>query len=100
MRSELELRILGPESLDRPAAPEPRAAEGGASFAGELGRAVESLDRMQVEADEQASLVAQGGGNLHEMSIALEKADISMRLALKVRNKVVEAYNEIMRMTV
>jgi flagellar hook-basal body complex protein FliE len=55
---------------------------------------------MQVDADVQAEKVAMGGGNLHEMSLSLEKADVSMRLAMKVRNKLVEAYQEIMRMSV
>jgi flagellar hook-basal body complex protein FliE len=32
------------------------------------------------------------------MALALEKADISMRLAMRVRNKLVDTYNEIMRM--
>jgi flagellar hook-basal body complex protein FliE len=44
--------------------------------------------------------VAKGAGNLHEMALALEKADVAMRLAVRVRNKVVDAYNEIMRMGV
>ena len=55
---------------------------------------------MQLDADAQAEKVALGGGNLHEMSLALEKADVSMRLAMKVRNKLIEAYQEIMRMSV
>ena len=55
---------------------------------------------MQVDADQQAEKVALGGGNLHEMSLALEKADVSMRLAMKVRNKMIDAYQEIMRMSV
>jgi flagellar hook-basal body complex protein FliE len=71
-----------------------------AAFNGELGRAVQALDKVQVAADEQASAVARGAGNLHEMSLALEKADVAMRLAMRVRNKVVETYNEIMRMGV
>ena len=36
--------------------------------------------------------------NLHEMMIALDRADVSLRLATKVRNKAIEAYQEIMRM--
>ncbi len=44
--------------------------------------------------------MALGGGNLHETAIALEKADIAMRVATKVRNKLVEAYQEVMRMSV
>jgi flagellar hook-basal body complex protein FliE len=73
---------------------------GPSSFAETLGGALQKVDDMQMEADGQAEKVALGGGNLHEMSLALEKADVSMRLAMKVRNKLVEAYQEIMRMSV
>jgi flagellar hook-basal body complex protein FliE len=73
---------------------------GPGSFAETLGDALQKVDTMQVEADQQAEKVALGGGNLHEMSLALEKADVSMRLAMKVRNKMLDAYQEIMRMSV
>jgi flagellar hook-basal body complex protein FliE len=75
-------------------------AVGPASFAETLGGALQKVDNMQMEADAQAEKVALGGGNLHEMSLALEKADVSMRLAMKVRNKLIDAYQEIMRMSV
>ena len=73
---------------------------GPGSFAETLGNALQKVDDMQVDADQQAEKVAMGGGNLHEMSLALEKADVSMRLAMKVRNKMIDAYQEIMRMSV
>ncbi len=38
--------------------------------------------------------------SVHDTMIAMEKADLSLRLTTKVRNKVVEAYQEIMRMQV
>jgi flagellar hook-basal body complex protein FliE len=72
----------------------------GGGFAQTLGNALQKVDQIQLDADAQAERVALGGGNLHEMSLALEKADVSMRLAVKVRNKMVEAYQEIMRMSV
>jgi flagellar hook-basal body complex protein FliE len=72
----------------------------GSGFAETLGGALQKVDQLQLEGDVQAEKVAMGGGNLHEMSLALEKADVSMRLAMKVRNKLVEAYQEIMRMSV
>jgi flagellar hook-basal body complex protein FliE len=37
--------------------------------------------------------------NLHEMMVALNKADLSLRMLTSVRNKAVEAYQEIMRMS-
>jgi flagellar hook-basal body complex protein FliE len=73
-------------------------ASGG--FAETLGDALQKVDELQVSADVQAEHVAMGGGNLHEMSLALEKADVAMRLAMKVRNKMVDAYQEIMRMSI
>ena len=73
---------------------------GPSSFVETLGGALQKVDDMQLDADAQAEKVAMGGGNLHEMSLALEKADVSMRLAMKVRTKLVEAYQEIMRMSV
>ena len=38
--------------------------------------------------------------DIHGTMIALEKADISMRLMLQIRNKLVSAYEEVMRMQV
>src|SRR2546430_6184988 len=103
MRSELEMAINGVRPLERPESggiEKPGAAGGEGTFTGELSKALGEVDKLQVEADQQAKMVAEGGGNLHEMSLSLEKADISMRLAMKVRNKLVDAYNEIMRMSV
>ena len=88
--------IEGLEPRQRAQAP----AKGGVSFADTLGQALGTVDKMQLEADGQAAKVANGGGNLHEMSLALEKADVALRLAVKVRNKLLDAYNEIMRMGV
>src|SRR3954467_8307935 len=102
MSNETEMMIRGFAPIERP---ETRTIEkaspaGEASFSGELGKALQSVDKMQVEADEQSRMVAEGGGNLHEVALSLEKADVAMRLAMKVRNKLVDAYNEIMRMSV
>ena len=67
-------------------------------FGSELGKAIGEIDKLQNAADTQADAVARGAGNIHEMALALEKADVAMRLAMRVRNKLVDTYNEIMRM--
>ncbi len=41
-----------------------------------------------------------GKGALHETMINVEKADISFKMLMQVRNKVLEAYKEVMRMPV
>jgi len=56
---------------------------------------VNGLDR---EADRSIVDLLQGKTDIHETMIALQKADVSMRLLLTIRNKVLEAYREIMHM--
>lgn len=74
---------------------------GEGSFAGLLREAVSQTDRLQHEADALVEQVARGqSGDLAATMIAIEKAQISFQLMLQVRNKVVEAYQEIMRMPV
>jgi flagellar hook-basal body complex protein FliE len=92
-------------TVERPQVEAPRdvappEGAGPADFGQALSSALHGVERAQVEADFEATKVALGGGNLHELSIALEKADIAMRVATRVRNKVVDAYHEIMRMSV
>jgi len=63
-------------------------------FAGEVN------DELQ-KADGQMEEFAVGKrSDLHEVVLATEKADLSFKLLLQVRNKLLEAYQEIMRMQV
>lgn len=82
--------------------PAPKAdGNGDASFAGLLKEAVTQTSRLQHEADALVEQVARGqSGDLATTMIAVEKAHLSFQLMLQVRNKVVEAYQEIMRMQV
>ncbi len=69
-------------------------------FGGVMAEALGKVEALQTASDQEATKVARGEGNLHELSISLEKADVAMRVAVKVRNKLVDAYNEVMRMSV
>lgn len=70
-------------------------------FADALKGAVAETNRLQRVADGAAMNVLAGdAGSLHQAMIALEKADISFRTLLQVRNRVLEAYQEIMRIQV
>ncbi len=56
---------------------------------------------LQQHADQAVQQVHAGGeANLHDAMIALEKADIALRYTVQVRNKAIDAYQEIMRMQV
>ncbi len=51
---------------------------------------------------EQAIVDLQSGKaqNLHEVIIAVEQADVSLRMMVQLRNKALEAFNEIMKMNI
>ena len=83
---------------DKPTTPEVNAPS--KEFSSNLNDAIEKIDNLQVSADIEASKLSHGNGNIHETALAFEEADIALRLAMKVRNKGVEAYQEIMRIQV
>ncbi len=73
----------------------------GDSFKEALGSAVEELNRLQRNADEVVNRLAAGETvDLHSVTIAVEEASVAFQLAMQVRNKLVEAYQEVMRMQV
>jgi len=81
--------------------PQPRAPEGGASFKAVLADAVTEVQRLQNEADKTIKqLVAGEITDVAEAMLAVERADVAFQTMMTVRNKVVAAYEEIMRMQV
>jgi flagellar hook-basal body complex protein FliE len=73
----------------------------GQGFANELTKALDSLNETQHNAEAQSVKLALGEvEELHEMTVAMEQAKLSLQLAVQVRNKLVEAYQEIARMQV
>jgi flagellar hook-basal body complex protein FliE len=78
------------------------AKEGGkGDFGAHLNKALGEVNELQQKADQAIQqLVGEGKGDLQDTMVALEKADVSFRLMMQIRNKVLEAYQEIMRMQV
>ena len=73
-----------------------RPKEGG--FADVIEQAVKRVNDMEQEADRSVQHLVTGKAGIHETMIALQKADISLRLLLQIRNKAMDAYREVMRM--
>jgi len=72
-----------------------------ASFARILQDSIQEVNKLQKEADKSVKKLLTGSNKgIHETMIALEKADISFRLMMQIRNKILDAYEEIMRMQV
>lgn len=70
-------------------------------FAQVLNDAVKDVNNMQVEADKtMESFVLGETDELHQVMIASEEAKLSLQYMVQLRNKVVEAYQEISRMQI
>ncbi len=64
-----------------------------------LGKIVSETNDLQVGADKAVHDLAAGNtGNVQDVMLAMAKADISFQMMLQVRNKLVDAYQEVMRM--
>jgi flagellar hook-basal body complex protein FliE len=103
---ELDQSLLGlPDGLAAGSAGAPRPAEGpGAaanSFAKLLSDAVGQIDGLQKNADSNVQKLATGQPvDMHDVTISTEQANLSFQLGLQVRNKLIDAYQEVMRMQV
>lgn len=85
-----------------PADVEPAAASPGSKkseFMETLETAIDQVQQLQGQADNKVEALLQGNGtDVHSAMIAVEKADLSFQLMMQVRNKIVQAYQEISRM--
>jgi flagellar hook-basal body complex protein FliE len=72
---------------------------GGADFASALGRGLDNLQSTQAKADDLAVKAATGSlTDVHEYMIAATEASLTTQLTVAVRNKALDAFNDIMRM--
>lgn len=75
--------------------------DGQASFKEALFEALNHVNKLQTESSIATEQLAKGEiDNLHDVMIAGQKASIALTATVEVRNKVIEAYQEIMRMQV
>jgi flagellar hook-basal body complex protein FliE len=77
------------------------AGEGMEAFGDILKTAFKDVNALQNKASDSVTTYATGGNiELHQVMIALEKAETAMDLTMQVRNKVVSAYQEMMHLSV
>ncbi|MGY3039526.1 flagellar hook-basal body complex protein FliE [Rhodanobacter sp. TND4EL1] len=79
-----------------------QAASGAADFSSVLKQSISAVGRSQMEAGRMAASFERGdpGADLGRTMIAVQKADLSLRTMVEVRNKLVDAYKDIMNMPV
>lgn len=73
----------------------------GPDFRNQLTDALRQVNELQLQAEDLARALAAGQAqDLHQVMLAAEKANLSLQFTLQIRNKVIEAYQEIMRIQV
>ncbi|MGN8645003.1 flagellar hook-basal body complex protein FliE [Gracilibacillus sp. HCP3S3_G5_1] len=71
------------------------------AFADNLKQALESINKAQHESDQKTEALAKGEiDDLHDVMITAQKASIMLQTGVEVQKKMVDAYNEVMRMQV
>lgn len=71
------------------------------TFSNVLNEALEQTNNAQINSDNAISELQAGkAANLHEVMIAMEKADLTMRTLMQIRNKAKTAYDEMMRIQI
>lgn len=93
--------ISGITSITRPSTDRAQGVGQEGDFAEKIGSALQSVSDGERTADVMAQDVAAGGDTpVHELMIATTKATLGVQTLVQVRNRAVEAYQEVMRMQV
>ena len=89
---------VGPAVPSSLPVPKPAGGEADKGFGDALNTLIQSVDGTAADANTAIGKVLDGTGDVHEAVIALQKADTALQLTVQVRNKLVQAYQDIMRM--
>ena len=77
---------------------DPGAKTAASSFTDSLRQLVESVETSDAQANSAVNDMLTGQGDVHHAMIALQRSEMMMQLTVQVRNKLVSAYQDIMRM--
>ena len=78
-----------------------KQAVGSGSISRTFEKLLQDVNQQQFDAEaKKVELLVTENKDIHGTMLALEKAELSMRLMLQIRNKLVSAYEEVMRMQV
>jgi flagellar hook-basal body complex protein FliE len=76
------------------------SAPASSAFGNSLTNLISSVDGSANEANDAVGKMLDGTGEVHDAMIALQRADLMLQLTVQVRNKLVQAYQDVMRMPI
>jgi flagellar hook-basal body complex protein FliE len=83
-----------PRMMPSPAAPKQQS---GGQFGNLLKEAIQQVNDVEKSSQGELQKFLSNDSDLHSVMISLEKADLSFQMMMQVRNKIVQAYQEIMK---
>ncbi|WP_188068698.1 flagellar hook-basal body complex protein FliE [Brevibacillus brevis] len=84
-----------------PSVNKPTPAEVSQEFSSFLSDAMDKVNQAQVESSNLADKFAAGEiTDVHQLTVAGQKASVMLQMTMQVRNKMIESYQEIMRMSI
>lgn len=73
----------------------------GGGFGDTIKKAISEVNELQSNADQVATKLASGDAvEIHQAMIEMQKASTALQFTIQVRNKIIDAYHEVMRMQV
>ncbi|MCC7123587.1 MAG: flagellar hook-basal body complex protein FliE [Acidobacteria bacterium] len=75
-------------------------ATGTDEFSNALSGLLSSTESSNADANQAISNMVQGTGDVHEAMIAIQRAEMTLGLTVQVRNKLAQAYQDVMRMPI
>ena len=98
IQNQLRGMLQPVEQGSKPQQPMDIKTEEGKSFSDLVGDSIIEVNRLQQEANTSMEQMATGEKkDIHDTVIAMQKASISFKMMMEVRNKLVDAYKEVMR---
>jgi len=79
------------------AAPAASGKSTGGSFGSVLQDAIQQVNGLEINSQKEVDKFLNDDADVHSVMMALEKADLSFQMMMQVRNKIVSAYQEIMK---
>ena len=76
------------------------AAPDASSFADSLGKLIDNVEETQADANGAVVNMLDSSGEVHDAMIALQRAEMTLQLTVQIRNKLVQAYQDVMRMPI
>lgn len=95
----IEAAGLVPAGSLAPTAPA-RSTGAGAGFGESLAKLIGDVEQTSTNANTAVGSMLDRSGDVHDAMIALQRAEMTLELTVQIRNKLVQAYQDIMRMPV